>query len=58
MFNEKLSTKILFLKKINDEHVSCTKYLLTFTKRTAEHPKTRRQKCADENCVSSKFNRF
>jgi hypothetical protein len=59
MFNEILSTEFLFLEEVEDERVSCTKCLLTFTihhggrSDVTDHMTTRRHKSAEEASAST-----
>jgi len=59
MFNEILSTEFLFLKEVEDERVSCTKCLLTFTihhgghSDITDHMTTRGHKSAEEASAST-----
>jgi hypothetical protein len=58
-FNEKLNTEFLFLKVVEDECVTCTKCLSTFTIHHAgcsdvtDHMKTRRHKSVEEASAST-----
>jgi hypothetical protein len=59
MFNEKLSTEFLFLKEVEDECVTCTKCLSTFTihhggcSDITDRMTTRRHKSAEETSAST-----
>jgi hypothetical protein len=59
MFNEILSTEFLFLKEVEDECLSCTKCLSTFTihyggrSDITDHMTTRRHKSAEEASAST-----